>query len=148
MELIFIIMSKCEHGEKITKFCITEHCRHKEAAGCDYCIKKYHFHLTNTALLSEEDLDGIVKTLTFASDSKYKSRSLIESTNDYLRQVKQAVNTWFDQAQSIITDKLSHPLLRKEGLLATYQRIRNRDYRKVNAKELKAISEFSKNNTL
>jgi hypothetical protein len=42
-------------------------------------------------------------------------------------------------------EKLSHPLLRKQGMLPTYQRIRNRDFRKINAKDLKAINEFAKN---
>jgi CHAD domain-containing protein len=138
-------MSRCEHGEKITKFCITEHCHHKEAAGCDYCIKKYHFHLTNTTLLSEPELETIVKTLTAPSDSKYKTRALQELTADYLRQARQALTNWLEQAQTLIIDRLTHPLLRKQGLLPTYQRLRNRDYRKVNAKDLKAINEFAKN---
>lgn len=65
--------------------------------------------------------------------------------NDYLRQVKQAFNAWVEQAQNIIAEKLSNPLLRKQGLLPIYQRIRNKDFRKINAKDLKAIHEFTKN---
>jgi hypothetical protein len=56
---------------------VTEHCHHKEAGGCDYCIKKYHFHLTNTVLLGEGDLEQLIRSLTVASDCKYKSRSLL-----------------------------------------------------------------------
>lgn len=77
--------------------------------------------------------------LTFPSDGKYKSKALQDLANDYLRQVKQAFNGWVEQAQNIISEKLSNPLLRKQGLLPTYQRIRNRDFRKINAKDLKAI---------
>lgn len=45
----------------------------------------------------------------------------------------------------MISDRLTHPLLRKQGLLTTYQRIRGREYRKLVAKDLRAINEFAKN---
>ena len=73
-------MNRCEHGEKITKFCITEHCHHKEAAGCDYCMKRYHFHLTNTLQLTEPNIEDVVKKLTLPTDSKYKTRILQEAS--------------------------------------------------------------------
>jgi hypothetical protein len=136
---------RCEHGEKITKFCVTEHCHHREAAGCDYCIKKSHFHLTNTTLLTEPELEAIIKTLTTPSEAKYKSRALQELATDYLRQLKQALSSWFEQAQTMISDRLTHPLLRKQGLLTTYQRIRGREYRKLVAKDLRVINDFAKN---
>lgn len=87
-------MNKCEHGEKITKFCVTEHCHHKEAAGCDYCIRKYHFHLTSTLLLTEADIELLLKNLTLPSDIKFKARNLQETALDYLRTVKTIFNTW------------------------------------------------------
>jgi hypothetical protein len=100
--------------------------------------------LTNTTLLSEPDIEAIIKTLTFSSDNKYKSRPLQDFVGEYLRQIKQAFGSWLEQAQTIINEKLSQPLVRKEGFLPTYQRIRNRDYRKINAKDLKGIYEYSK----
>lgn len=84
-------MSKCEHGERITRFCMAEHCRHREAAGCDYCIKKHHFHLSASPLLTEPDLDNIVKALTLPADGKFKSRALQEIACEYLRAVKVSI---------------------------------------------------------
>jgi len=81
------------------------------------------------------------------TDSKYKTRILQEAAIDYLRTVKNMVNNWFDQAQNAIADRLSHPLLRKQGLLPTYNRLKYREYRKINAKDLRALNEFAKNNT-
>ena len=138
-------MNKCEHGEKVIKFCVTEHCHHKEAAGCDYCMKRYHFHLTNTVQLSENNIEDIIRKLNLPTDSKYKTRGLQENAIDYLRNIKNSMNHWFDQAQNAVADRLSHPLLRKEGLLPIYNRLKYKEYRKINAKELKAINEFAKN---
>lgn len=45
----------------------------------------------------------------------------------------------------MISDRLTHPLLRKQGLLTTYQRIRGREYRKLVAKDLRVINDFAKN---
>lgn len=138
-------MSKCEHGERITRFCVAEHCRHKEAAGCEYCIKKHHFHLTNTPLLTETDLDAILRALSLPADGKYKSKALQELACDYLRVVKQAFVNWLEQAQTTISERLSYPLLRREGLLPAFQRIRSRDYRRLNAQDLRAIHDFAAN---
>lgn len=103
---------------------MTEHCHHKEAAGCDYCIRKYHFHLTNTVLLSEADLEELVRRVVVPADAKYKSRSLQEAVIDYLRSIRNSLNGWLDQAEKAITERLSHPLLRKNGLLSTYNRLK------------------------
>jgi hypothetical protein len=63
---------------------------------------------------------------------------------DYLRVVRQAFDYWLEQAQTTIADRLSHPLLRREGLLTTYQRIKIKDYRKINAQDLRAINDFAR----
>jgi hypothetical protein len=65
---------------------------------------------------------------------------LQESAIDYLRNIKIAVNNWIDQAQNAIAERLSYPTLRKQGLLTTYNRIKQKEYRKINAKELRLIS--------
>lgn len=137
-------MNKCEHGEKITKFCVTEHCHHKEAAGCDYCIRKYHFHLTSTLLLTETDIELLLKNLTLPNDIKFKARNLQETALDYLRTVKTIFNTWIQQAQNAIAERLTHPTLRKNNLLNSFNRLKQKDYRKINAKELRALNEFAK----
>jgi hypothetical protein len=89
-------------------------------------MKRYHFHLTNTAQLQESNIEEIIKKLTLPTDSKYKTRILQEAAIDYLRTAKNLVNNWFDQAQNAIADRLSHPLLRKQGLLPTYNRLKYR----------------------
>ncbi len=137
-------MNRCEHGEKITKFCVTEHCHHKEAAGCDYCIRKYHFHLTSTLLLTETDIELLLKNLTLPNDIKFKARNLQETALDYLRTVKTIFNTWIQQAQNAIAERLTHPTLRKNNLLNSFNRLKQKDYRKINAKELRALNEFAK----
>lgn len=91
-------MNRCEHGEKISKFCVTEHCHHRESAGCDYCIKKYHFHLTNTQLLLEPDIDQLLKTFSLPPDGKFKGRAFNEATLDYLRSLRLTLNSWIDAA--------------------------------------------------
>lgn len=35
--------------------------------------------------------------------------------------------------------------MRKQGLLPTYSRLKYREYRKINAKDLRALNEFAKN---
>lgn len=137
-------MNRCEHGERITKFCVTEHCHHKEAAGCDYCIRKYHFHLTNTVLLSEADLEELVRKVALPSDTKYKTRNLQEAAIEYLRTIRNNFNAWMDQAEKSITERLAHPLLRVQGFLPTYNRLKYKEYRKLNAKDLRAFNEFVK----
>ena len=113
---------------------MTEHCHHKEAAGCDYCIRKYHFHLTNTVLLTESDLDDIIKKASVPAEAKFKSRNLQEAAVDYLRHLRNNLTSWLDQAEKAIMERLTYPLLAKNNLLPTYQRLKHREYRKVNAK--------------
>jgi hypothetical protein len=67
----------------------------------------------------------------------------MEVACEYLRVVRHACSNWLEQAQVIVTERLSFPLLRREGHLATYQRIRNKDYRHINAQDLRAIHEFA-----
>ena len=64
---------------------------------------------------------------------------LQEAAVDYIRTLKGTINNWLDQAQNAVVDRLSHPLLRKEGMLSTYNRLKYREYRKLNAKDLRGI---------
>jgi hypothetical protein len=89
-------------------------------------MKRYHFHLTNTVQLSEANIEDLIKKLTLPTDCKYKTRILQEASIEYLKIVKSTLNNWFDQAQNAIADRLSHPLLRKHGLLPTYNRLKYR----------------------
>lgn len=38
-------MDRCEHNDKIVKFCASECCVWKDSGGCQTCIKKYHSHM-------------------------------------------------------------------------------------------------------
>jgi hypothetical protein len=89
----------------------------------------------------------VLKTLTLPQDSKYKSRSYNEGIVDYLRSLRQIVNAWIDGAQNAITERLAFPTLKKQGLLPVYQRLKAKDYRKVNSKDLKALNDFAKNSS-
>ncbi len=90
-------------------------------------------------------MEALLRTITLPTDIKFKARSLQESAMEYLRGVKVSIGSWVDQAQNAIADRLSHPTLRKQGLLATYSRLKQKEYRKVNAKELRAVTEFARN---
>lgn len=45
-----------------------------------------------------------------------------------------------EQAEKNITERLAHPLLRTQGLLTTYSRLKYKEYRKLNAKDLRAFN--------
>lgn len=57
--------------------------------------------------------------------------------------MRHACANWLEQAQVTVAERLSFPLLRREGHLATYQRIRGKDYKHVNAQDLRAIHDFA-----
>ena len=40
-------MSRCEHGEPIKLFCVSDTCNWRDAGGCENCLKKYHTHVQN-----------------------------------------------------------------------------------------------------
>ena len=67
----------------------------------------------------------------------------MELACEYLRVLRHSCSNWLEQAQVTVTEGLSFPLLRREGHLATYQRIRNKDYRHINAQDLRAIHDFT-----
>ena len=54
-------MEKCEHGVKITHFCIYDYCSVKEAAGCESCIEKYHSHAGHGEYIRVEDLEKLTQ---------------------------------------------------------------------------------------
>lgn len=67
---------------------MTEHCHHREAAGCDYCMKKYHFHLTNTTFLSKAELADLMQRYSPSHEHKPKNRAIAELTTEYLKAVR------------------------------------------------------------
>lgn len=98
--------------------------------------------------MTENDIETLLKNLTFPADNKYKSRSLNEAVLEYFKTLRQSVNGWIETAQNAVTERLTYPLLRKQSLLNVYQRLKNRDYRKVISKDLKALNDFEKSASL
>ena len=64
---------------------------------------------------------------------------MTEAVCEYLKEVKHTINSWLDLAQKNIMEKLSYPFLKKNDLLYVYLRLKNREYRKVNSKDLRAF---------
>jgi hypothetical protein len=57
-------------------------------------MRKYHFHLAETAVLSEEEAVLLVRTLSLPRDIKFRARNLQEAALDYLKQVKSSLSGW------------------------------------------------------
>ena len=103
-------MHKCEHGEKIVRFCATECCAWKEAGGCSACMKKYHNHMGPTVYVSEEEVIGIIKK--YGMDAvKPKCRVLQDLVQKYFNNIKNEFSTFIDTISNDITNYIWHPYL-------------------------------------
>jgi hypothetical protein len=65
---------KCEHGAKITHFCIYEYCAAKDAAGCENCIKKYHSHVGHGDTIRTEEVNQLAEKFNVENSVKPKCR--------------------------------------------------------------------------
>jgi hypothetical protein len=54
------------------------------------------------------------------------------------------MNSWIENIQAEIIEKLSYPAFRKYGILYAYNRLKNREYKKITGKELKNLYDFHK----
>jgi len=57
--------------------------------------------------------------------------------------MKTQISTSIDAVSRAITNKLSFPYLCSEGQLSTFRKIRNKEYKKINKKELKSFYLFA-----
>lgn len=56
--------------------------------------------------------------------------------------MKSQINASLDAVSRCITSKLSHPYLYSESFLNVFRKIKNKEYKKINRKELRKFSQF------
>lgn len=65
-------MDRCEHNDKVVRFCATECCAWKDAAGCSTCIKKYHSHIGPSVFVEESMIEPLLRK--YKTDSSLKPK--------------------------------------------------------------------------
>jgi hypothetical protein len=128
-------MSQCdEHGEPISLFCISPTCCWRETCLCPACLRSTHSHLPKSETIAVDRLDQLAQQLGVKGDVKPKSKILQEAVFNYFVVMKSEINTSIDAIFRVISSKLSYPYLASEGQLATFTKIRNKEYKKLNKK--------------
>jgi hypothetical protein len=145
--IAIVIMNKCEHGERISHFCLTENCQNKEPGACELCLKKYHTHLTHGLQLTEEELCLLMKKFALDNAVKPKCRILQEAVYSYFNEVKTELLNALEASCKNIINQIGYPYLFATNALTTYKRLKNKEYRKINPKELRAFYEMASRTT-
>lgn len=104
-------MNKCEHGEPITLFCLSEECDYKDLCGCKMCFKRFHRHGQNLDTLELEKLEELFRCFCVRSDVKMKSNLLQEAVENYFTIMKSQISASIDAVSRIIANKLKYPYL-------------------------------------
>ena len=132
-------MNKCEHGERISHFCLSDTCQSKEVGACELCLKKYHSHLTHPLHLTEDEVLALLRKFALDNAVKPKCRVLQEAVYNYFNEIKTELVTALETACKNIINQIGYPFLAASNHLATYKRLKNREYRKLQQTELKAF---------
>jgi hypothetical protein len=132
-------MNKCEHGERISHFCLTDACLSKEVGACELCLKKYHSHPTHPLHVTEDEVLALLRKFALDSPVKPKCRVLQEAVYNYFNEIKADLVTALETACKNIINQIGYPFLAASHHLATYKRLKNREYRKLQQKELRAF---------
>lgn len=75
-------------------------------------------------------------------DPKVKSRILQDAIYNYFVILKSEINSSIDTVSRAIMNKLNYPFLNFTGHLEVFNKIKIKEYKKVNRKELKSFCEF------
>ncbi len=67
-------------------------------------------------------------------DPKPKSRILQEAVYNYFIIMKSLISTSIDTVSRNITNRLNFPYLSQSGQLETFNKIKNKEYKKINKK--------------
>lgn len=61
--------------------------------------------------------------------------------------MKSQISTSIDAVSRAITNKLNYPYLNREGQLDVFNKIKNKEYKKINKRELKNFCNFANEST-
>lgn len=106
-------------------------------------MKRHHNHQGQIGQLNEEEVQASIKKFTLENTVKPKCRLLQESIYNYFNQVKTELSTSLDLACKNIINQIGYPYLFATNHLSTYKRLKNKEYRKITQKELKAFFDMA-----
>lgn len=122
---------RCQHGEIVTRFCISENCSSKTAGACSYCLKKNHFHLGRLETLEFKEVENLVSALNVSEDKKYKLVSFKQLLNNYFQGLKVQINKSLESVCKTMTERVSHSYLFSENASEAYKKLQSKDLKKI-----------------
>ena len=73
------------------------------------------------------------------TDVKVKVRPLQEAIYNYFMIMKSQISSSIDAVSRVLNNRLSYPYLSQQDQLSVHKKIKNREFKKINKKELIAF---------